>query len=201
MNTCIDCVRPISWSATRCRSCARRHEWSKGRTNRWSPTGRSAIADSNRRRTRLPKERFWAKVAEPNSNGCREWLGRCNRNGYGQFYVNGRMVSAYKWLWEQTNGPVPDGLELDHKCRNRACIEPSHLEPVTHQVNIRRGNTGGMGYNQRKTHCKRGHPFSGNNLYLYPNGDRGCRACTHAHHDKYKSQKRVVTNRGKQALG
>jgi len=140
MKTCTDCEKSISRSATRCRSCARRYEWrTLGRKNQWSSTSRSAVAKSNRRRIRPPQERFWAKVSEPNSNGCREWIGRRNRDGYGQFYFNGGMVSAYKWLWERINGPTPSGRELDHTCRNRACVEPAHLEPVSHRVNIKRG--------------------------------------------------------------
>ena len=71
--------------------------------------------------------------------GCWSWRGVHHSEGYAQLKVDGRPISAHRLWWEQLNGSVPDGLELDHLCRNRGCVNPSHLEPVTHALNIQRG--------------------------------------------------------------
>ena len=84
---------------------------------------------------------------------------------------------------------IPDGKELDHLCRNRKCVNPKHLESVTHRENILRGETI-MAENARKTHCWRGHPLSGKNLKLKPNGHRQCRACAAMRSRGYKLAKR-----------
>ena len=90
----------------------------------------------------LPAEqRFYSKVQK--KDGCWEWLGAKN-HGYGAFMVGSskdgtrRIVRAHRWVWEQVNGEVPAGRELDHLCGNRSCVNPSHLEPVTHTENIKR---------------------------------------------------------------
>lgn len=88
------------------------------------------------------EERFWEKVAKRDS-GCWEWIGAKHGAGdcdYGQLRVNGHNVSALKVSYQIAHGkPVPEGLELDHLCRNHLCVNPAHLEPVTRQENIRRG--------------------------------------------------------------
>lgn len=110
-------------------------------------------------------------MPEPNS-GCWLWLGGLS-HGYGVLDQRGAHCISY----EHHIGPIPDGLELDHKCRTRACVNPWHLEPVTHAENIRRAY-------RTQTHCKRGHPLSGDNLTPHRDGRRQCRAC------KYESVKR-----------
>ena len=88
-------------------------------------------------------------MPEPMS-GCWLWLGGLHK-GYGCFQsVSGKTIAAYKWAYEFFVGEVPIGLELDHKCRNKTCVNPQHLEPVTHAENM---------YRVRKTHCSRGHPL------------------------------------------
>jgi hypothetical protein len=118
-------------------------------------------------------ERFFSHVeAEP--NGCLLWIGYRGA-GYGRFGFEGRSRLAYHFLWERLFGPVPEGMTLDHLCRKRACVNPLHLEPVLHKINCERGDTGL--HWRIKTHCPAGHPYSGENLYISPNGARHCWTC------------------------
>lgn len=82
---------------------------------------------------------------------------------------------AHKWAYESIVGPVPEGMELDHLCRNRACVNPAHLEAVSRRVNQLRGLSISA-KNARKTHCVHGHPLTGENVYEW-RGSRYCRAC------------------------
>lgn len=81
-------------------------------------------------------------------------------------------AGAHRVAYEEIMGPVPEGLELDHLCRTRSCVNPSHLEPVTHRENMNRGDVA----TRRKTHCPKGHPYDEENTGIY-NGYRNCRAC------------------------
>lgn len=125
-------------------------------------------------------DRFWAKVDK--TDGCWLWIGTIAPNGYGQFRLasRGPLVYAHRYAYEVCVGPIPDGLELDHVrergCEHTNCVNPAHLEPVTGRENNRRSDSVSA-TNARKTHCKRGHPLSGANLYVRPNGYRKCRAC------------------------
>lgn len=103
-------------------------------------------------------ERFIEKYIVDPITGCWLWTARINTNGYGHFFHNGTMRDAHRVSYELHVGTVPDGLELDHKCRVRRCVNWDHLEPVTHKVNVHRG-VGACANNARKTHCPKGHPY------------------------------------------
>lgn len=112
----------------------------------------------------------------PELGPCWEYNGY-RQQGYGRLQkTRGRMVLAHRESFEYFKGPVPEGLPLDHLCRNTACCNPSHLEPVTTQENTLRG-TSLPAYNILKTHCLRGHELQGENLYVQPNGSRVCKEC------------------------
>lgn len=124
-------------------------------------------------------DRFAEKIALTES-GCIEWLAGDNGVGYGLFYIGegtaGRAY-AHRWSYEYHVGPIPDGLHLDHLCRNRRCVNPEHLEPVTLRENLLRG-VSPAARNAQKTHCPAGHPLAGANVYRNPTkNERRCREC------------------------
>jgi len=127
---------------------------------------------------RTTDERFNSKYTK-SENGCWLWTASVSTGGYGNFSLDGGTHPAHRVAYEANIGPIPDGLELDHLCRTRNCVNPNHLEIVTHIENVRRGNSGL--YQRSKTHCKKGHPYFGRNLYIYPGGSkRACKACVAA---------------------
>jgi hypothetical protein len=105
---------------------------------------------------------------------CWLWRGALTR-GYGQLRVEDQMKYAHRVSYELAHGPIPEGLQLDHLCRVPNCIRPSHLEPVTQQVNIERGDAGKR--NISKTHCPQGHEYTEANTGRTTTGARYCRAC------------------------
>lgn len=121
------------------------------------------------------EERFWPKVQVKGPDECWEWTAATAGDGYGTFRSHNRMEGAHRVAYELIVGSIPQGLEIDHLCRNPICVNPQHLEPVTHKVNLLRG-VGVMAQNSRKTHCVRGHPYDTINTRIGTKG-RSCRAC------------------------
>jgi hypothetical protein len=116
---------------------------------------------------------------------CWPYPGYCNkRTGYGNASTSGgprgsRRVEAHRAAYEMLVGPIPEGLVIDHLCRNRACCNPAHLEPVTHRINLLRGE-GRTAREAKQTRCVSGHPLTGENVYLDRRGRRHCIACRNA---------------------
>jgi hypothetical protein len=132
-----------------------------------------------RRRTPI-QERIWRFVTRGEPGECWPWLGAKNDGGYGMIGAGGKhggMLRAHRVMWEMERGPIPAGLECDHLCRNRACVNPRHLALVTHRTNTLRG-AAPTALNARKTHCPAGHPYDEANTYHAPvTGWRQCRIC------------------------
>lgn len=121
--------------------------------------------------------RFWSRVQKGPS--CWAWLGG-TRNGYGACYLFG-LGYAHRVSYVLTHGSIPDGLSIDHLCRNTRCVNPAHLEAVTQRENILRSPLAPAAINAAKTHCPRGHAYAGDNLVLSANGRaRTCRTCRNA---------------------
>jgi hypothetical protein len=109
---------------------------------------------------------------------CVEFEGGTIR-GYGIVILNNRFHYAHRLAWEAVNGPIPPGMQIDHLCRNPACVNVNHLEAVTKRVNVLRGISPAA-VNARKTKCKNGHPLEANNLCKRPDAARVCRTCYNA---------------------
>lgn len=122
----------------------------------------------------VPEQRFWAKVDK--TPECWLWKASVQPAGYGQFWLNGTYIGAHRYAYQLLVGPIPDGLQVDHLCRVRACVNPGHMEVVTLSENVLRG-TGISAMNARKTHCLRRHSLVGNNLILDRRNRRCCRIC------------------------
>jgi HNH endonuclease len=113
---------------------------------------------------------FKSRGAHNLATPCALWTGAVTSSGYGSLRHEGRTVQAHRKAWEDANGPIPDGLHIDHLCRNRLCINPEHLEPVTPGENTRRAR-------RIVTHCPQGHEYTEANTLRNGNGNRYCRTC------------------------
>lgn len=159
--------------------------WCRRHYDRWTRWGDPLGGQAGR--ALPPGEAFRARYQiEP--SGCWKWTGKRVVNGrYGEFGVAGvvNRGRAHRWSYEHFVGPIPDGTEIDHLCRNTLCVNPAHLEPVTHQVNVARGESP-PAQHARKTHCPQGHPYD-----VFTDRQRKCRACM-----REISRKWYAANRG-----
>jgi len=131
--------------------------------------------------------RFWTRVEK--TDWCWLWKG-AKREGYGLFNIShDTQVAAQNFAYQLMVGPIPDGLLLDHLCRNRACVNPVHLQPVTNKENILRG-VAPTALNAKKTHCPQGHEYSLGNTYWDKKG-RQCRTCRRLRQNESRLMARI----------
>lgn len=156
----------------------------------------------NHKRT-PPEIRFWAKVDKcgeipdfaPHLGNCWVWTG-ATLKGHGQFYRNPEegLTYAHVWSYEQVYGKVPKGLEIDHLCRVRGCVRPTHLEAVTHQENMLRSFTVGA-VSVRENKCRAGHEYTPENTYVrLDGGGRMCRECARRRNNERRQRLRDKKN-------
>lgn len=153
---------------------------------RWRRHGDPGVALKDH----TPATERWKTSYEVDAvTGCWNWTGPVG-GPYG-FIQQGASTrhKAHRFVYEQVVGPIPKGLELDHKCRNQLCVNPKHLEPVTHTVNVRRGDAGIN--NASKTHCIRGHEFTAENTINTASG-RNCRTCRRDNAREYMRKRRAA---------
>lgn len=191
----------------RCSACNRES------VKRWKaadPERAKALKAASAKRNYVPRPlppvdvRFWSHVDKdgpipdyaPHLGCCWVWTLKPTKLGYTQFAVgytsDGRQIHrmAYNWSWEQENGPIPLGMQLDHLCRVTICVRPSHLEAVTPKINMERV--------PKPTHCPQGHPYDEENTYVRPsNGRRVCQECrrTTARKRRGAQERRPATDR------
>lgn len=150
-----------------CRTCKRERDLNRASRAKRPPWSLDAFID--------------ARLSPNELTGCLEWTGALSRYGYGTVKLptgsKPSTLSAHRANYVRKRGPIPDGLHLDHLCRNPKCCNPDHLEPVTQRENTLRG-TSPPARQARQTHCKRGHELAGDNLSIRSNGGRVCRACS-----------------------
>lgn len=133
--------------------------------------------------------RLWNKVEV---GDCWTWTGSTNQYGHGHFWRDGKCQYVHRYVWQALAGAVPEGLVIDHLCRNPRCCNPDHLEVVTHQENVLRGESI-FAAQAKQTHCKRGHEFTEDNTYVNKRNIRCCRTC----HREYERNRRAAARKAR----
>lgn len=124
------------------------------------------------------EERFMRYVLKADG-GCWEWIGSLQKNGYSTLHVEGKTLRGHRVSYELFIGKIPDGLHIDHLCRNRKCVNPEHLEAVTSVENTRRA---------MRTRCVNGHEFTEDNIYWWTDGKRYCKTCRRNRNREYQER-------------
>lgn len=156
--------------------------WCTKHYQRWLYTG----SPTGSKKRPSAEQRFWAYTDK--SDGCWHWRSAMDTNGYGLLSVGGKTTKAHRFAYELLVGHIPDGLVIDHLCRNRSCVNPDHMEPVTNDENLRRGNGRDVSQGRRGI-CHAGHPYSIENTYTNPLGRKVCRTCMAAARARYENRK------------
>lgn len=169
---------------SKCDYPAEYQEWCRPHYNRWRRYGDPSAGRPVTRSGMTESERFWLKVNR--TEGCWLWVGATLPGGYGVFPIRHpdggrRNIFVHRYAYQQLVQPIPDGLHIDHLCRVRNCVNPSHLEPVSPRENTMRGFTITR-ENVLKTHCSKGHPYDAENTRLVIRRRDGstyreCRTC------------------------
>lgn len=200
---CLDCGAPPGAGSNgklkrgRCHNCYQRHIYALKKSGTFE-----------RLNAPLPVMERFLDRSKPTSNGCRLWTGTINHfTGYGTLSVNNKAEYAHRLAYTLFVGPIPDGMDVDHTCHNgdasckgeaeclhRRCVNPDHLEPVTHRTNVTRSHLAPAGKNSRKTHCKHGHKFTPENTITSLSGRRACRACHNRCQREADARRRAARN-------
>lgn len=166
--------------------------WCSKHYYRWKRHGDPNVVSAKGNST---ESRFWAKVDVGHPLGCWGWTAAKDK-GYGRFRIGSQtdgtrtMVAAHRWSYEQLIDEIPDGMTLDHLCRNPPCVNPDHLEVVSQAENTRRGVASDLLARRKaqQTHCAQGHRYDEENTYVDPRGWRKCRACARAYARRKKRE-------------
>lgn len=133
------------------------------------------------------QEHFCRFLKQGEASECWLWIGGDNGNGYGVFGFRGITYNAHRIAFLLWKGIIPEGLDVDHLCRNRLCVNPNHLEAVTRRENLLRGQTI-IAARATQTHCIHGHEFTKENTRIKNNGCRACRTCDNSNRDRTRSR-------------
>tara|TARA_R110000851_G_scaffold156925_1_gene299466 strand:+ start:43 stop:492 length:450 start_codon:yes stop_codon:yes gene_type:complete len=140
-------------------------------------------------------DRFWNKVNK--TEDCWEWTSSKTKKGYGEFSYNSATKRAHRLSYEDINGKIPEGLEIHHICNNRICVNPKHLEAVTHLANIQISVL-----RNKRTHCTKGHELTPDNLVHRTNrAHTECATCNRDRVGRYQAKKKALESGTMSVMG